>query len=156
MEARIDYYSNPITAKFTKYINSAGRSLADVELPEGLHNLILIRASQINGCGVCLDMHTKDAAHEGETALRLAMVAAWRDATVFSEAEKAALALTEAGTRLADGEGVRDDIWDTARKHFDDDQLVAIISIIALINAYNRMNAISQIPAGSYQPGQWG
>jgi AhpD family alkylhydroperoxidase len=156
MEARIDYYSNPITAKFTKYINSAGRSLADAELPEGLHNLILIRASQINGCGVCLDMHTKDAAHEGETALRLAMVAAWRDATVFSEAEKAALALTEAGTRLADGEGVRDDIWDAARKHFDDDQLVAIISIIALINAYNRMNAISQIPAGSYQPGQWG
>lgn len=156
MEARIDYYSNPITAKFTKYINSAGRSLADAELPEGLHNLILIRASQINGCGVCLDMHTKDAAHEGETALRLAMVAAWRDATVFTEAEKAALALTEAGTRLADGEGVRDDIWDAARKHFDDDQLVAIISIIALINAYNRMNAIAQIPAGSYQPGQWG
>ncbi|MDA1362624.1 carboxymuconolactone decarboxylase family protein [Glycomyces luteolus] len=156
MEARIDYYGNPITAKFAKYINSAGKSLADASLPEGLHNLILIRASQINGCGVCLDMHTKDAAHEGETAVRLAMVAAWREATVFTEAEKAALALTEAGTRLADGEGVRDDIWDNARKHFDDDQLVTIISVIALINAYNRMNAIAQIPAGSYQPGQWG
>ncbi|WP_205324565.1 carboxymuconolactone decarboxylase family protein [Glycomyces sp. YM15] len=156
MEARIDYYANPVAAKFAKYINSAGRALTDVSLPEGLHNLMLIRASQINGCGVCLDMHTKDAAHDGETAVRLAMVAAWREATVFTEAERAALALTEAGTRLADGEGVRDDIWDNARKHFDEDQLAALVSIIAIINAYNRMNAIPQIPAGSYQPGQWG
>ncbi|MFC3492973.1 carboxymuconolactone decarboxylase family protein [Glycomyces rhizosphaerae] len=156
MEARIDYYSNPIAAKFAKHINSAGRALKDASLPEWIPNLVLIRASQINGCGVCLDMHTKDAAHEGETPVRLAMVAAWREATVFTEAEKAALALTEAGTRLADGEGVRDDIWDNARKHFDEDQLVALVSIIALINAYNRMNAITQTPAGSYQPGQWG
>jgi AhpD family alkylhydroperoxidase len=156
MEARLDYYSNPIAAKFAKHINSAGRALQDAALPEWIPNLVLIRASQINGCGVCLDMHTKDAAHEGETAVRLAMVAAWREATVFTEAEKAALALTEAGTRLADGEGVRDDIWDGARKHFDDDQLVALVSTIALINAYNRLNAITQTPAGSYQPGQWG
>jgi AhpD family alkylhydroperoxidase len=156
MEARIDYYSNPFAAKFAKHINAAGRSLSGAALPEGIPNLVLIRASQINGCGVCLDMHTKDAAHEGETPVRLAMVAAWREATVFTEAERAALALTEAGTRLADGEGVRDDIWDTARKHFDDDQLVALVSTIALINAYNRMNAITRTPAGSYEPGQWG
>ncbi|MEU5154721.1 carboxymuconolactone decarboxylase family protein [Glycomyces sp. NPDC021274] len=156
MEARIDYYANPVAAKFAKQINAAGRALSGVSLPEGIPNLVLIRASQINGCGVCLDMHTKDAAHEGETPVRLAMVAAWREATVFTEAEKAALALTEAGTRLADGEGVRDDIWDDARKHFDDDQLVALVSTIALINAYNRMNAITRTPAGSYEPGQWG
>ncbi|GAA2127186.1 carboxymuconolactone decarboxylase family protein [Glycomyces algeriensis] len=156
MEARLDYYSNPVAAKFAKHINAAGRSLAGAELPKGLPNLVLIRASQINGCGVCLDMHTKDAAHEGETPVRLAMVAAWREATVFTEAERAALALTEAGTRLADGEGVRDDIWVGARKHFDDDQLIALVSTIALINAYNRMNAITQTPAGSYEPGQWG
>jgi AhpD family alkylhydroperoxidase len=156
MEARLDYYSNPIGAKFQKSINAAARAVDGASLPDGIPNLVLIRASQINGCGVCLDMHTKDAVHAGETAVRLAMVAAWREATVFTEAEKAALALTEAGTRLADGEGVRDDVWDGARKHFDDDQLVGLVSIIALINAYNRMNAISQIPAGSYQPGQWG
>ncbi|MDN3242010.1 carboxymuconolactone decarboxylase family protein [Glycomyces tritici] len=156
MEARIDYYSNPLAAKFAKHINAAGRSLSGAALPEGIPNLVLIRASQINGCGVCLDMHTKDAAHEGETPVRLAMVAAWREATVFTEAERAALALTEAGTRLADGEGVRDDVWDDARKHFDDDQLVALVSTIALINAYNRMNAITRTPAGSYEPGQWG
>jgi AhpD family alkylhydroperoxidase len=156
METRLDYYASPIGAKFQKHLNSAGRALRDVELPEGIPNLVLIRASQINGCGVCLDMHTKDAAHEGETAVRLAMVAAWRDAAVFTEAEKAALGLTEAGTRLADGEGVRDDVWDAARKHFDDEQLTALISIIAMINAYNRLNAIARIPAGHYQPGQWG
>ncbi|MCC3764199.1 carboxymuconolactone decarboxylase family protein [Glycomyces sp. TRM65418] len=155
MEARLDYYSNPVGAKFQKYLNSAGRALDDASLPEGIPNLVLIRASQINGCGVCLDMHTKDAAHAGETAVRLAMVAAWREAAVFTEAEKAALALTEAGTRLADGDGVRDDVWEAARGHFDEDQLVALVSIIALINAYNRMNAISQIPAGSYEPGKW-
>lgn len=156
MEARLDYYANPIGAKFQKSINAAARAVDGASLPDGIPNLVLIRASQINGCGVCLDMHTKDAAHAGETAVRLAMVAAWREATVFTEAEKAALALTEAGTRLADGEGVGDDVWDRARKHFDEDQLVGLVSIIALINAYNRMNAISQIPAGSYQPGQWG
>jgi AhpD family alkylhydroperoxidase len=156
MEARLDYYANPVGAKFQKYLHSAAAAVEGVDLPEGIPNLVLIRASQINGCGVCLDMHTKDAAHAGETPVRLAMVAAWRDATVFTEAERAALALAEAGTRLADGGGVGDDVWDGARKHFDDDQLVALVSIIAVINAYNRLNAISRIAAGGYQPGQWG
>ena len=155
MEARIDYYSNPVTVKFAKYINSAGRALADASLPDGIGNLIMIRASQINGCGVCTDMHTKDALHADETPVRVALVAAWRDTTVFTEPERAALALTEAGTRLADSAGVPDDVWDAARKHFDDDQLAALVSLIALINAYNRMNAIPRIPGGSYQPGAW-
>ena len=116
-----------------------------------------IRASQINGCAACTDMHTKDAAHAGETQLRLNLVAAWREATVFTEAERAALALTEQGTRIADAAtGVTDEAWADAAKHYDDDQLAALVSLIALINVYNRMNVIIRQPGGDYQPGQWG
>ena len=101
-------------------------------------------------------MHTKDAAHAGETPVRLNLVAAWREANVFTEAERAALELTEAGTRLADVPGgVSDEVWDYTRKHYDDDQLAALVSLIALVNAYNRMNVITRQPAGDYEPGQW-
>lgn len=75
---------------------------------------------------------------------------------MFTEAEKAALELTEQGTRLADRSGVTDEAWASAAKHFDDDQLAALVSLIALINTYNRMNVITRQPAGDYQPGQWG
>ena len=129
--------------------------LGESELPAATQELVKIRASQINGCGYCTDMHTKDAAHRGETSVRLHLVAAWREAKVFTEAERAALALTEQGTRIADGSGVSDAAWAEARKHYDDDQLAALVSLIALINAYNRMNVIIQNPAGDYRPGQW-
>jgi len=101
-------------------------------------------------------MHTKDAQAAGESFVRLSLIAAWRDATVFTEAEKAALELTEQGTRLADGTGVTDEAWANAAKHYDDDQLATLVSLIALINTYNRLNVILRQPAGSYQPGQWG
>jgi AhpD family alkylhydroperoxidase len=157
MEARIDYYANPVAAKFARYINSAGKVVSDSTLPPTIQELVKIRASQINGCAVCLDMHTKDAAHAGQTPVRLALIAAWREATVFTGAERAALALTEEGTRVADGAGgVSDETWELARGHFDDDQLAALISLVALINTYNRMNAIARIPAGDYEPGKWG
>jgi AhpD family alkylhydroperoxidase len=157
MDARIDYYANPVAAKFARYINSAGKVVSDSTLPPTVQELVKIRASQINGCAVCLDMHTKDAVHAGETPLRLNMIAAWREATAFTDAERAALAVTEEGTRIADGAGaVSDDTWELARKHFDDDQLVALVSLVALINTYNRVNAISRIPAGDYEPGKWG
>jgi AhpD family alkylhydroperoxidase len=125
-------------------------------LPAATQELVKIRASQINGCSGCTDMHTKDAQHAGESAVRLNLVAAWRDATVFTEAEKAALELTEQGTRLADGRGVTDDAWAHAAKHYDDEQLAALVSLIALINTYNRLNVITRHPAGDYEPGQWG
>jgi AhpD family alkylhydroperoxidase len=125
-------------------------------VPEATLALMEIRASQINGCAVCLDMHTKEAEHAGETALRLNLVAAWREATVFTEAERAALELTEQGTRLADGGGVTDDAWANAAKHYDDDQLAALVALIASINTWNRLNVITRQPAGDYQPGQWG
>ncbi|TDD40209.1 carboxymuconolactone decarboxylase family protein [Actinomadura sp. KC06] len=157
MDARIDYYGNPTTAKFMKYVQSAGKALGTTSLPAATRELVHIRASQINGCGVCVDMHTKDAAHAGETPARLNMIAAWREAKVFTEAERAALELTEQGTRIADAAGgVPDEVWANAAKHYDDDQLAALVSEIALINAWNRMNVIVQQPAGDYEPGQWG
>jgi AhpD family alkylhydroperoxidase len=140
--------------KVVKYFVSANKAAADSTLPKATQELMKIRASQINGCGFCLDMHTKDAAEAGETSVRLSMVACWREATVFTEAERAALELTEQGTRIADGGGVTDDAWANAAKHYDDDQLAAIVSQIALINAFNRLNVILKRPAGDYQPGQ--
>jgi AhpD family alkylhydroperoxidase len=157
MEARFNYYGNPVAQKFAKYINAAGRAVSDSALPGPVQELVKIRASQINGCGFCTDMHTKDAAHAGETQTRLNLIAAWREATVFTDAERAALELTEQGTRIADAAGgVSDDAWADAAKHFDEEQLASLVSLIALINAYNRMNVIVQQPAGGYQPGQWG
>ena len=101
-------------------------------------------------------MHTKDALHAGETQARLNMVAAWREATVFTEAERAALELAEQGTRLADGGEVTDEAWQNAAKHYEEAQLTALVVLIGVINLYNRLNAITRQPAGDYQPGQWG
>ena len=156
MQARLNYLESKVAATVAKYINSAGKAVSDSTLPAVTQELVKIRASQINGCCYCTDMHTKDAAHAGETSQRLNLVAAWREAKVFTEAERAALELTEQGTRIADAAGgVPDDVWANAAKHYDDDQLAALVSLIAIINTYNRMNVIAQLPAGDYQPGQW-
>ncbi len=157
MEPRLNLLGNTVTTKFAKYLVSASKAVADSALPSATQELVKLRASQINGCGVCTDMHTKDAAHAGETQLRLNLVAVWREATVFTEAERAALELTEQGTRIADAAtGVTDEAWANAAKHYDDDQLAALVSLIAEINAWNRLNVITRQPAGDYQPGQWG
>jgi AhpD family alkylhydroperoxidase len=156
MEARLDVFNNDVAMKVVKYITSANKVVADSGLPAATSELVRIRASQINGCGFCLDMHTKDAAEAGETQVRLNLVAAWREAKVFTEAERAALELAEQGTRIADGSGVTDEAWANAAKHYDDDQLAALVSQIAVINAFNRLNVILQQPAGDYQPGQFG
>ena len=157
MDARLNLFGNPVAAKFLKYINSASQVVSASTLPAATQELVKLRASQINGCGFCTDMHTKDAAHAGETSVRLNLVAVWREATVFTEAERAALELTEQGTRIADAAGgVTDDAWTDAAKHYDEDQLAALVSLIALIKTYNRVNVIIQQPAGDYQPGQFG
>ncbi|MFF8191388.1 carboxymuconolactone decarboxylase family protein [Streptomyces bobili] len=157
MEARLNLYGSPLAAKLVKHINSAGREIANSTVPAATQELVKIRASQINGCGFCTDMHTKDAAHAGESAQRLHLVAAWREATVFTEAERAALELTEQGTRIADAAGgVTDEAWANAAKYYDEVQLVALIGLIAVINTYNRLNVIVRQPAGDYQPGQFG
>jgi alkylhydroperoxidase family enzyme len=101
-------------------------------------------------------MHTKEAAAAGESAVRLNLVATWRESTVFTEAERAALAMAEEGTRLADASpGVSDETWARARAHYDDDQLAALIAGIAMINAANRLAVIVHQKGGSYQPGMF-
>jgi AhpD family alkylhydroperoxidase len=157
MDARLNYFAGPTAGKALKYFMSAGKAIKDSPLPVATQELVALRVSQINGCAVCIDMHTKEAAAAGETPVRLNLVAAWREATVFTEAERAALELTEQGTRIADAAGgVTDEAWANAAKHYDDDQLAALVCLIALINAYNRMNVIVRQPAGDYQPGQFG
>jgi AhpD family alkylhydroperoxidase len=131
--------------------------VTDSALPAATQELVKLRASQINGCAFCTDMHVKDALQAGETQLRLNLVAVWREATVFTEAERAALELAEQGTRIADAAtGVTDEAWANAVKHYDEDQLAALVSLVAEINAWNRLNVITRQPAGDYQPGQWG
>ena len=156
MDPRINLLGSNVMAKNLKGLISAG-TIPDTILSTSTQELCKLRASQINGCGFCTDMHAKDAAHAGETQQRLNLVATWREATVFTDAERAALELTEQGTRIADaGGGVTDEAWTAAARHYDADQLTALITLIATINAFNRLNVINRQPAGSYQPGQFG
>jgi AhpD family alkylhydroperoxidase len=155
MDVRLNVFDNQVSVKFLKYIAAASKVFLDSPLPAATRELVSLRASQINGCGFCVDMHTKEAAHAGETSVRLHLVAVWREANVFSEAERAALELTEQGTRIADAAGgVTDEAWANAAKHYDEDQLAALVSLIAFMNAVNRINVITQQPAGDYQLGQ--
>jgi AhpD family alkylhydroperoxidase len=157
MDARLDMFTNPVLGKFIKHLNAAARVALDAGVPLSTLELVELRASQINGCAVCVDMHSKDAAHHGETPVRINLVATWREATVYTDAERAALALTEAGTRIADAAGgVPDDVWLNATKHYDENQLAALVGAIAAINTWNRLNVMTQQPAGDYVPGQWG
>jgi AhpD family alkylhydroperoxidase len=157
MDARLNLFGNATASKMLKYITTAGKVITDSTLPAATQQLVALRASQINGCGFCTDMHTKDAALAGETSTRLNLVAAWREATVFTDADRAALELAEQGTRIADAAGgVTDDAWANAAKHYDEDQLAALVCLIAFMNTVNRLNVIVQQPAGYYQPGQFG
>jgi AhpD family alkylhydroperoxidase len=126
------------------------KSAAKGGVPKKTLELVNLRASQINGCGVCVEMHARDLKKEGETDERLFAVAAWRDAPYFTDAERAALALTEAATRLSDqADPVPDEIWDEAARHFDEKALSALIIGIASINAWNRLNVTTRQVAGS-------
>src|SRR6266581_1712807 len=156
MEPRFNMFDNEIGAKFSKRFASASLVIAQSPLPKSTQELVGLRASQINGCGWCVDLHTKEAAAAGETAVRLNLVAAWREATVFTEAERAALALAEEGTRLADAHhGVSDKTWAQVRKHYDDDQIAALVALVAMINAANRLGVIVRQKGGSYEPGMF-
>ncbi|MFI6280192.1 carboxymuconolactone decarboxylase family protein [Streptomyces sp. NPDC050988] len=156
MDARFNLFDNEIAGKFAKRFAGAGLAIQQSPLPKSTQELVSLRASQINGCGWCIDMHAKEAAAAGETAVRLNLVAAWRESTVFTEPERAALALAEEGTRLADADqGVSDETWAQARKHYDDDQIAALVCLVALINAANRLAVIVHQRGGSYEPGMF-
>jgi AhpD family alkylhydroperoxidase len=154
MEPRFNLMENELGAKIAKRMYNVSLVFEQSSLPKATQDLVMLRASQINGCGFCIDGHVKDAAAAGESAVRLHLVAAWRESTVFTEAEQAALALAEEGTRLADAHtGVSDETWAQVRKHYDDDQIAALVSLVAMINAANRVNVIVRNPGGSYEPG---
>ena len=124
-------------------------------VPASTLYLIEVRASQINGCSVCLDMHSRELRAVGEPDERILMVGAWREAPYFSDAERAALALTEAATRLADrSDPIPDEVWEEATRHYDESQLAGLVVAIAAINAWNRINAATRQITGEWV-GQW-
>jgi AhpD family alkylhydroperoxidase len=119
-------------------------------LPLVTRTLVELRASQINGCSVCVDMHARELQKAGEPDKRIFAVSAWREVPYFTEAERAALALTEAATRIADrADPVPDDIWLEARRHYDDEALSALILDIATINVWNRLNVVVKQVVGA-------
>lgn len=149
MEIRLDYMkvrpeSLQTLLKLEGYVKNSG-------LDHKLVELIKIRASQINGCAFCLDMHTKDARAAGETEQRLYLLNAWREAPFYTESERAALALTEAVVRISDA-GVPQELFEQVRRHFDEEQYVDLIMAINAINAWNRMAISTGMVPGEYQP----
>jgi AhpD family alkylhydroperoxidase len=132
-------------------LQALGEAATHGGLPETTIDLVHYRASQINGCSVCADMHSRSAKKHGATEQQLFTLAAWRDAPYFSEAERAALALTEAVTRLADrADAVPDEVWNEAAKHYDEKALASLLVQIAGINAFNRLNVATRQPSGDW------
>ena len=149
MQARM---SNPamMVPEAMKALLALGKSAEHSGVPTKTIGLVHLRASQINGCSVCLDMHSREMKHGGETDERLFTVAGWRDAPYFTDAERAALALTEAVTRLSDRtDPVSDEIWEEATRHYDERALAALIMSIATVNLWNRLNVTTRQPAGA-------
>jgi AhpD family alkylhydroperoxidase len=159
MDIRLNLFENQQIMKVAKHMVALGRVIGESPLPAATQaatqQLVELRASQINGCGACTDMHAKEAAAAGESQSRLNLVAVWREATVFSAAERAALELAEQGTRIADAAGgVSDGAWANAADHYDDKKLGALGALIAFVNAANRINVITRQPAGEFQARQ--
>ncbi|MEV0378418.1 carboxymuconolactone decarboxylase family protein [Nonomuraea sp. NPDC050643] len=132
-------------------LHALGGNIDGAGLPKPLLDLVYLRASQINGCSVCMDMHARDLKKSGESDERLWSVAGWRDAPYFTDEERAALALTEALTRLSDRpEAVSDEVWSQAADHFNETELAALLVGIGVINLWNRLNAATHQVAGAW------
>jgi len=148
IRARIANPAMSVPGAFQAF-QALGKAAEHGALPEILTELVHLRASQINGCAVCVDMHSRGLKKLGESDERLALVAAWRESPYFTEAERAALALTEAATRLSDRpDPVSDEVWNEAARHYDEPALAALVIHIALINAWNRLNVTTRQIAG--------
>ena len=150
MKARM---KNPalIVPEAMQALQSLGKSVENHGVPSTTLQLIHLRVSQINGCSVCVDIHARQLKSAGESDQKLFAVAAWRDAPYFSDAERAALALAEAATRLSDREDpVTDEIWDEAARHYDESQLAIVLLAIAAINVWNRLNVPTRQVAGEW------
>ncbi|HST09460.1 MAG TPA: carboxymuconolactone decarboxylase family protein [Terriglobales bacterium] len=156
MQARL---KNPalINPEAMQALYALSKSTEKRGVPERTLGLIHLRASQINGCSVCLDMHARMMKKAGETDERLFAVAGWRDAPYFTDAERAALALTEAATRLSDrSDPVPDDVWEEAARHYDEQALAALVIAIATINVWNRLNVATRQVGGEWVKSQEG
>lgn len=141
MKARM---TNPamIVPDAMKSLLALGKAASNADVPPVTHALVHLRSSQINGCSVCVDMHSRELEKEGETNGRIFAVAAWREAPYFSDAERAALALAESMTRLSDRpDPVPDDVWNEAARHYDEQALASLVLSIATVNLWNRLNA---------------
>ncbi len=151
MQARM---KNPILLipDALKGVLAVDKSTANDDLPYVTRKLVHLRASQINACSVCVDMHSNELKKAGETDQRVFAVSAWQEAPFFTDAERAALALTEAATRLSDRtDAVPDAIWVEAARHYDEKALAALVIQIALINFFNRINATTRQVAGEWK-----
>jgi AhpD family alkylhydroperoxidase len=127
-----------------------GAAVKKGKVPQRTLDLVSLRASQINGCSFCVDMHSRDLKKAGETDERVFAVAAWRESPHFNDAERAALALAEAATRLSDrADPVPDEVWNEAAHHYDEPELATLVVNIALINCWNRINVTTRQVAGS-------
>ena len=150
MEARMTHpvFAVPAALKALTAYSRAGEGLG---VPAETREMLHLRASQINGCSVCVQLHSNSLKKEGMSDERLYAVAAWRDAPYFTDAERAALRLTEAVTRVADrGDPVPDDVWAEAARHYDEQGLSALLIAITSINVWNRLNAATRQVAGSW------
>ena len=157
MEARLDIFSSPLAMKLTKYINSAGAVVNESTLPKATQELVKLRASQINGCGFCADMHSKDAA----TTARPPSGSIWSPPGERPRFSQRPSVPRSSSPNRGPGSPMLPvasptKCGRTRVKHYDEDQLVALVGVIALINFYNRINVIIQQPAGSYEPGMFG
>ncbi len=150
MEARMNHPAMVVPGAMQALL-ALGRTIEGAGVSKQLLDLVYLRASQINGCGVCVDMHARDLKKNGESDERLWSVAGWRDAPYFTDEERAALALAEATTRLSDRpEAVSDEVWNDAADHFDEVQLGALLMGIATVNLWNRLNASTRQVAGAW------
>jgi AhpD family alkylhydroperoxidase len=136
-----------------KALYGVGMYLAKSPVEQALLHLLYFRVSQVNGCAYCLDMHSKDLRAAGETEQRLYMVAAWREATCYTDRERAALAWAEELTLLPN-RSVSDEVYTMARAQFSEEELIDLTLAVTTINTYNRINIAFRTPAGSYEPGQ--
>jgi AhpD family alkylhydroperoxidase len=152
MRTRIDF--TRVSPQSLRPLFALGAQIEASSLEQPLLELVKMRASQINGCAYCLDMHSKDARAEGETEQRLYLLGAWRETSLYSERERAALAWTEAVTLVADGH-VPDDVYDEASSHFSEDELVTLTLAVVAINGWNRLNIAFRMEAGGYRPGMF-
>ena len=149
MQARMTHPTTLIP-EVMQALHALGRSARAAGVPPRTLELVNLRASQINGCGVCVDMHARDLKRAGESDDRVFAVAAWRDTAYFSDAERAALALTEAATRIADrGDPVPDEVWDDVARHYDERARAGLLIAIASINVWNRLNVATRQVAGT-------